>query len=72
MGQVVSVASVDDNALNAFPMKLASGRAGAIVRAGGFYFLKELILQSRCLLALSLLKQIHSLHFRLIIINHNC
>jgi hypothetical protein len=63
MGQVVTVASVDDNTLNAFPMKLAGSRAGAIVRAGGFYFLQELILQSRCLLILPRLKQVHSPDF---------
>jgi len=71
MRQVVTVTSMDDNTLNAFPMELAGSRAGTIIRAGGFHFLQELILQSRCLLILPCLKQVHSLHFLLIAINHN-
>ena len=57
---MVAVASVNDNALDAFPVELAGSRAGAVVFAGPHDLGKELILQLPRLLRFALLKELHN------------
>lgn len=67
--QMVAVAPMDGQTLNAFALELARIRAGAVFHSASFDLRKEFVLQIACLFGLALFGRFHFLNFHEVVID---